>query len=161
LNFPPIDAIEYWDWGRAYDDEYTIIFADIFTTKRLGNVEMKPLLIFDPGKLVYMTTEPAKWSLSKAGTRVDPLAKAEIPETHRLVVSDDDLSLEIDLQLERVFQRIDPLSDLNPVLRWLIRTFKGKPAITSYHSVGTGQLALGGRSRALNCTAVHEYVTNV
>jgi hypothetical protein len=161
LNFPPIDAIEYWDWGRVYDDEYTIIFADIFTTKRLGSTEMKPLLVFDSSKLVYMTTEPAMWSLGKTGTRLDPSTKTESPETHRLVVSDDDLSLEIDLRLERVFQRIDPLSDFNPVLRWLIRTFKGKPAITSYHSVGSGQLALGGQSQALGCTAVHEYVTNV
>lgn len=161
LSFLPIDAIEYWDWGRVYSDEFTVIFADIFATKRLGNVEMKPLLIFDSSKLIYLTTEPAKWSLAKAGSRLDPATGKALPETHRLVLHDDDLSLEIDLHLDKVFQRIDLLADFNPLLRWLIRTFKGKPAATSYHSLGTGQLTLSGQHHALSCHAVHEFVTNV
>ncbi len=161
LNFPPIDAIRFWDWGRVYDDEFTVIFADIFATKRLGYTEMKPLLIFDSAKLIYLTTESAKWSLDKSGSVLDPVTGKSLPENHRLVVSDDGLSLEMDLHLERVFQRIDPLDDFNPLVRWLVRTFKGKPAVTSYHSTGTGQLTLSGQPHALNCNAVHEYVTNV
>ncbi len=161
LNFPAMDTIEYWDWGRVYDDKFTIIFADIVTTKGYDNAHIKPLLIFDRYKLIYLTTERAKWDLDKSGCKIDPVTKVELPETHRIALSDVDPSLEIELHLERVFQRIDPLADFNPLVRWLIRTFKGKPAITSYHSSGTGRMSLFGQDYHLNCSAVHEYVANI
>jgi len=161
LNFPPIDVIEYWDWGRVYDDRFTIIFADIVTTRRYGRGRVRPLLVYDGNELVYLTTEHAKWTLSKTGTRLDPETGAELPEMHRVEVSEEGLSLQMDLHLQRVFQRIDPLMDFNPLVRWLVRTFKGKPAITSYHSTGSGELILSGQRFPLSCSAVHEYVTNV
>ncbi|MFC1848252.1 hypothetical protein ACFLXV_02940, partial [Chloroflexota bacterium] len=73
LNFPPIDVIEYWDWGRVYDEEFTILFADIVTTKRFENARIKPLMIYDSSKLIYLTTESAKWSLGKTGKKYDAL----------------------------------------------------------------------------------------
>lgn len=161
LNFFAMNVIEYWDWGRVYDDRFTIIFADIVTTKRYNNAHVKPLLIFDPEKLIYLTSETARWSLNKTGHKLDPVTKADLPETHVIKLSDDNLSLEMDLHLERVFQRIDPLATLNPLVRWLIRTFKGNPAVTSYHSVGSGKIKSSGQEYPLNCSAVHEYVTNV
>ena len=69
LNIPPMDLLAYWDWGRIYDAEYTIIFADIVTTKKMEQAEIKPLAIFDSQKLVYMTTETSKWSLNKSDLR--------------------------------------------------------------------------------------------
>jgi hypothetical protein len=161
LNFSPIDVIEYWDWGRVYDDKFTVIFADIVTNKKYENTRIKPLIIFDSNRLIYLTSEPAKWNLTKSGKIQDPVTTMELPESHRVILSDDDPALELDLRLERVFQRIDPLSDFNPLIRWLVRTFKGKPSITSYHSTGTGRLNTSGQHHPLNCSAVHEYVTNV
>ena len=161
LNFYPLNVIEYWDWGRVYDKEFTFIFADIVTTKRLGNVHIKPLVIYDSSKLIYLTTESSKWSLDKADIKLDPHTKLAIPEKHLVKAEDQDLSLELNLHLEKVFQRIDLLADYNPVVRWLIRTFKAKPTITSYFSAGSGRLNLGGRQIALTCTAVHELVRNI
>ena len=161
LNFSPIDIIEYWDWGRVYDERFTIIFADIVTTKRYEKARIEPLIIYDSNEFIYLTNEAAKWSLNKAGVKHDPVTKVELPETHRINAADDDLSLEMDLHLKRVFQRIDPLVDLNPIVRWLIRTFKGKPAVTSYHSAGSGSIGLHGQHYPLKCNAVHEHVTNV
>lgn len=160
LNFPAMDTIEFWDWGRVYDDRFTIIFADIVTTKRYNCDRIKPLLIFDTDKLIYLTSETKKWSLDKTGSVLDSVTKAEVPERHHIVLSDDDPSLEMDLNLERIFQRIDPLANSNSVLRWLIRTFKGKPAVTSYHSTGNGKIGLSGQEYILNCSAVHELVRN-
>lgn len=160
-NFSPMDVIKCWDWGRVYDDEFTVLFADILTTRRFENARIKPLMIYDSSKLIYLTTESDKWSLSKMGKKYDAAKKTGHPETHRIISSEDDLSLEMDLHLQRVFQRIDPLAEFNPLIRWLIRTFKGKPAITSYHSTGTGRLNISGQHYPLNCSAVHEYVTNV
>ena len=160
LNFSPLDVIAYWDWGRVYDEEYTIIFADIVTSKKFDNARIKPLIIYDTGKLLYMTSETKKWSLTKADMRFDPVAQMELPQTHLVKLQDEDLSLEMNLRLEKVFQKIDPLADFNPLVRFLIRTFKAKPSIISLYSVGPGTLNLAGRENALTCTAVHELVRN-
>jgi hypothetical protein len=160
LNFSPLGVIEYWDWGRAYDDEYTIIFADIVTSKKFDNARIKPLIIYDTGKLLYMTSETNKWSLIKTDMRFDPAVQMELPQTHLVNLQDEDVSLEMDLRLEKVFQKIDPLSDFNPLVRFLIRTFKAKPSITSLHSTGSGKLTLSGQEKDITCTAVHELVRN-
>jgi len=160
LNFSPLDVIAYWDWGRVYDEEYTIIFADIVTSKKFDNARIKPLIIYDTGKLLYMTSETKKWSLTKADIRFDPMAQMELPHTHLVKLQDEDLSLEMDLRLEKVFQKIDPLADFNPLVRFLIRTFKAKPSITSLYSTGPGKLTLSGQEKAITCTAVHELVRN-
>jgi hypothetical protein len=161
LNFFPMNAIQYWDWGRVYDKEFTFIFADIVTTKRLGNAHIKPLVIYDSAKLLYVTNESSKWSLHKADIKLDPETKLALHEKHLVKAQDSDLSLELNLQLERVFQRIDLLADYNPVVRWLIRTFKAKPSVTSHFSTGSGNLSLGGKQSSLTCTAVHELVRNI
>ena len=161
LNFHPLNIIEYWDWGRVYDKEFTFIFADIVTTKRLGNAHIKPLVIYDSSKFIYLTNESSKWSLDKADIKLDPHTKLALPEKHLVKAQDQDLSLELNLHLEKVFQRIDLLADYNPIVRWLIRTFKAKPSVTSYFSTGSGRLNFGGRQIALTCTAVHELVRNI
>jgi hypothetical protein len=160
LNFSPLDVIAYWDWGRVYDEEFTIIFADIVTTKEFENAEIKPLVIYDSGKLLYLTSETNKWILTKTDIKLDPVAHMELPHTHLVKLQDEDVSLEMNLRLEKVFQKIDPLADFNPLTRFLIRTFKAKPSITSFYSVGAGNLNLSGRENALTCTAIHELVRN-
>ena len=160
LNFSPLGIIEYWDWGRVYDEEYTVIFADIVTTRRFENAEIKPLILFDKSKLLYLTTETNKWNLTKTDIKFDPAALMEIPHTHVVKLEDENLSLEMNLRLEKVFQRIDPLADFNPLVRFLIRTFKAKPSITSLYSIGEGKLNLSGHENTLTCTAIHELVRN-
>ncbi len=160
LNIPPMDLLAYWDWGRIYDGEYTVIFADIMTTKKMEQVEIKPLTIFDPKKLVYLTTERNKWSLDKSDLRPDPETGMKIPWRSTLRAHDDALSLEINLELKQIFQRIDLLADFNPLVRFLIRTFKAKPTITSFYSTGKGRMDLDGNAHALECRAVHELVKN-
>ena len=107
-----------------------------------------------------MTSEKNKWSLVKKDMRFDPAVQMELPQTHIVNLQDEDVSLEMNLRLEKVFQRIDPLADFNPLVRFLIRTFKAKPSITSFHSTGSGKLTLSGQEKAITCTAVHELVNN-
>lgn len=160
LNIPPMDLLAYWDWGRIYDEEYTVIFADIVTTKKMEQAEIKPLTVFDSKQLVYLTTEANKWSLSKSDLRTDPQTGLKIPFQNRLEAHDDRISMEINLELKEIFQRIDLLANFNPLVRLLIRTFKAKPTITSFFSTGKGTMGLDGRSTSLECRAVHELVKN-
>ena len=160
LNIPPMDLLAYWDWGRIYDGEYTIVFADIVTTKKMEQAQIKPLSIFDSKKLVYLTTEGTKWGLNKSELKTDSETGLRIPQKTTLEAHDDALSLEVNLELKQIFQRIDLLENFNPVLRFLIRTFKAKPSIISFFSTGKGSIDLDGRSRPLDCRAVHELVKN-
>lgn len=160
LNFFPPDLLSHWDWGRIYDEEFTIIFADIVTTRRMEEAEIPPIMIYDSEKLVYLTTAKTKWSLAKADITPDPINRVGIPHKNTLRIEDEGLSLEVNLELQNVFQRIDLLADFNPVMRFLIRTFKGKPTITSLFSRGSGRLSYSGRQKAISCRAVHELVKN-
>lgn len=160
LNFFPPDVISYWDWGRVHDREFTIIFAEIVTVEKFEKTRVKPLVIYDSSKLLYVTGEAGKWNLIKADTGFNYDAGIELPDINRVELDDGDLRLELDLHLERVFQKIDPLTDFNPLTRFLLRTFKGRPSIISLFSRGSGQLNIAGSQNALTCTAVHELVRN-
>jgi len=160
MNIAPLDLLSHWDWGIVHDREFTIIFADIVTTKRMEGAEVKPIVVYDSDKLIYLTTAHEKWSLTKGDIRPDPVTQIGIPHQHGLRIEDGELSLEINLDLQRVFQRIDLLADFNPVMRFLIRTFKAKPTITSFFSVGSGKLSYSGQQKTINCKAVHELVKN-
>jgi hypothetical protein len=160
LNVAPLDLLSYWDWGTIYDRELTVTFADIVTTKRMEEAEIKPIMVWDSEKLIYLTTARAKWSLAKSDIRPDPITGIGIPYRNHLSIQDEGLSLQVDLELRNVFQRIDLLADFNPLVRFLIRTFKAKPTITSFFSTGSGRLAYSGQQKTLDCRAVHELVKN-
>ena len=160
-NMAPMGCICYWDWGRVYDKEFTFIFADIFTTKRFGNARVKPLIVYDSSKLVWLSMEDAKWSLTKRDSKFDPHTRLTCPQTTVLTARDGDFSLDMDLRLEKAFQKIDLLADFDPLPRFLIRTFVADPFIVSFLSSGSGKLALSGREHALSCTAIHEHVNNL
>ena len=159
-NIAFLDLLSYWDWGTIYDREFTITFADIVTTKRMEEAEIKPIMVWDSEKLIYLTTTRARWSLAKTDIRPDPITGVGIPHRNHLSIQDEGLSLEVDLELRNVFQRIDLLADFNPLMRFLIRNFKAKPTITSFFSVGSGQLSQSGQRKTLDCRAVHELVKN-
>jgi hypothetical protein len=108
-----------------------------------------------------MTTASGSWDLVKKYLKLDTETGVMIPGVHLLRAHDKDLSLEVDLRLEKIFQRIDPLVDFNPLVRWFIRTFRAKPSITSFFSTGPGKFSFAGQGKALACTAVHEFVSNL
>lgn len=161
LNFPPMDYLAYWDWGRIYDRKFTILFADIVTTKKFNSAEIKPLLIYDLNKMVYLSTETSRWNLTKGDISLDPETKTGIPRINLLKAHDDGLSLQLTLQLKSVFQKIDLLADFNPIVGFLIRTLKANPTITSFYSTGSGELNIAGKPHTINCTALHEFVNNI
>ncbi len=101
LNIAPMDLLSYWDWGTIYDREFTITFADIVTTKRMEEAEIKPIMVWDSEKLVYLTTARAKWSLTKTDIRPDPITGIGIPHRNHLSIQDEGLSLEVDLELRQ------------------------------------------------------------
>src|SRR4030042_613001 len=76
----------------------------------------------------------------------------------RLESADEESGYRVEVSQQVVFQKIDLLADFNPIARFLIRTFKAKPTITSFFSTASGELNIKGQPHALNCTAIHEFV---
>lgn len=159
-NISPISCVSYWDWGRIYADEYTIIFANIVATRRFENAEVKPLMVYDSRGLLFLTTEPKKWTLTKSDVKYDQRRRMERPQRYRLKAQDEDFFLDIDLRVEKVFQEIDLIADYNPLVRLFTRTFVADPFAISLLSVGSGRLDFSGQQNALTCTAIHEFVNN-
>ena len=159
-NISPINYVSHWDWGRIYANEFTVIFASIVATKRFGNAEIKPLMVYDSRKPVFLTTEPKKWSLTKRDVKFDPHFRIERPEIYLLRAQDEELFLELNLTVERVFQEIDLIADYSPLVRLFTRTFVADPFAISLLSVGSGRFDFSGRQNALTCTAIHEFVNN-
>ncbi len=159
-NISPTRCVSYWDWGRIYANEFTIIFANIVATRRFENAEVKPLMVYDSRGLIFLTTEPKKWTLTKSDVKFDPQRRMERPERYSLKAQDEDLFLDIDLGVERVFQEIDLIADYNPLVRLLTRTFVADPFTISLLSVGSGRFDFSGQQNALTCTAIHEFVNN-
>ncbi|HHX66406.1 MAG TPA: hypothetical protein GX702_16130 [Chloroflexi bacterium] len=44
---PLLDTIDKWSWGRAYLDDFTLIYADIWLTRRYGGHRVMPFALFD------------------------------------------------------------------------------------------------------------------
>jgi hypothetical protein len=159
-NIAFLDLLSYWDWGAIYDGTFTIIFANIVCSKSMGNAEVKPIMVYDAEKLIFLTSARDKWRLVKTDIKPDPVTGVGIAHRNTLRIDDAACSLEINLELQKAFQRIDLLADFNPLVRFAIRTFKAKPTITSFFSAGSGKLSYAGQQRTLSCKAVHELVTN-
>jgi hypothetical protein len=159
-NISFLDLLSHWDWGVIYDSAFTMIFSVVQTTKRMGGAEMKSIQVYDSEKLIYLTTAKDKWSLAKTDIRPDPITGVGVPHKNTIRIDDKGLSLEINLELQRTFQRIDLLADFNPLVRFAIRTFKARPTITSLFSVGSGKLSYSGEQKTMSCRAVHELVKN-
>jgi hypothetical protein len=159
-NISPIRCVSYWDWGRIYANEFTIIFANIVATRRFGHAEVKPLMVYDSRGLLFLTTEPKKWALTKSDVKHDQHRRMERPERYQLKAQDEDFFLDIDLRVEKVFQEIDLIADYHPLVRFFTRTFVADPFTISLLSVGSGRFGFSGQKNALTCTAIHEFVNN-
>ena len=159
-NISPVNYVACWDWGRIYAGDFTVIFADIIATRRFGRAEVKPLVVYDSDRLIFATTDPTKWTLTKGRAKFDPHTRTYCPPGCLLTARDENLSLDIDLHLDRAFQKIDLLADYNPIARFLVRTFMADPFAISFLSTGPGTIEVSGRRHDLNCTAIHEFVNN-
>ena len=121
---------------------------------------MRSIQVYDSEKLIYMTSAKDKWGLAKTDIRPDPVTGVGVPHKNTIRIDDGGVSLEINLELQKTFQRIDLLADFNPLVRFAIRTFKSRPTITSLFSVGSGRLSYSGEQKTMSCRAVHELVKN-
>lgn len=158
-NIPFIDYLTDWYWGRVGDEKFTIIFAKINTSKKFNNSSIKTLTIYNENRIIYATSESAKWDLEGRNFKVDPLTGVRYPEAYSLSVTDQELSLDFSFSVEKLFGRMDILEGHNFLAKWFIRTLKKvNPFSLAFVSRGHGEIAHRRKRNSLRGTVVHELV---
>ncbi|MGW3540666.1 lipocalin-like domain-containing protein [Nocardia niigatensis] len=148
--------IERWHWGRLYDDEYSLLFADVRTQKRCGGHEIAPLMLGRGDDIVLSSGETV---LTEGPHRFHPVAGRTYPEWLELSIPG---RLELRLTVESVIHAHDMLDDV-PVVRSravkpLVQRMIGHPAYFRFESGFELTVHTGHWTEKRTGTTLHELV---
>jgi hypothetical protein len=116
------DLITRWYWGKFYAGDYTVIFMDTHCRTN----PMRSLLVAESDRIIYSANDTIDCSLVSCG--FDPVIKTEYPERILIKSTDATFQFQAELECKKISDRKDLLENINPVARFLIRTFIVKPA---------------------------------
>ena len=102
--------IERWHWGRLYVEDYSLLFANVMTQKRLGHHRSQPLMLAREDEIVLSTGEV---TLSEGPMVFHPARDREHPTWLRLEVPG---RVDLRLTVDRVIDAQDLLDEV-PVAR--------------------------------------------
>ncbi|MTE17345.1 lipocalin-like domain-containing protein [Nocardia aurantiaca] len=125
-------VIDRWHWGRLYDDDYSLLFANVLTQRQRGGHEIAPLMLARGGDIVMSTGET---ELTEGPRQFHPVAGRSYPEWIDLHVPD---RLDLRLTVESVIHAHDLLDDF-PIVRSrlvkpLVQRMIGRPAYFRFES---------------------------
>ncbi|MBB5917824.1 putative secreted hydrolase [Nocardia transvalensis] len=148
--------IDRWHWGRLYDDEYSLLFADVLTQRQRGAHEIAPLMLARGDEIVLSTGETV---LTEGSKRFHPVAGREYPEWIELRVPD---RLELRLTVGSVIHAHDIIDDF-PIVRSrpikpLIHRLIGHPAYFRFESAFELTVHTEGGTDKRTGTTLHELV---
>ncbi|MBY8859386.1 hypothetical protein K7711_23155 [Nocardia sp. CA2R105] len=148
--------IDRWHWGRLYDEEYSLLFADVLTQPRRGSHEIAPLMLARDGQIVLSTGETV---LTEGPKRFHPVAGREFPEWIELRVPD---RLDLRLTVESVIHAHDIIDDFPIVRSRLIKPLVyraiGHPAYFRFQSAFELSVHEDGHTEVRKGTTLHELV---
>ncbi len=148
--------IDRWHWGRLYDGEYSLLFADVLTQPRRGAHEIAPLMLARGEEVVLSTGETV---LTEGPRRYHPIAGREYPEWIELRVPGH---LDLRLSVESVIHAHDLLDDVpiarSRLIKPLVHLAIGHPAYFRFQSTFELTVHDGGRADTRTGTTLHELV---
>ena len=148
--------IDRWHWGRLYDDDYSLLFANVLTQPRRGAHEIAPLMLARGGEIVLSTGET---TLTEGPRRYNPVAGREYPEWIEMRVPD---RLELRLTVESVIHAHDLLDDIpvarSRVIKPLIYRTIGHPAYFRFQSAFELTVHTDDGTETRTGTTLHELV---
>jgi len=120
------DLITRWYWGKFYAAEYTVIFMDTHCrTNRILS-----LMVSDGNRIIYSANNSIDCTVVSYG--FDPVLKTKYPEFIHVKSTDTAFQFQAELECSKISDRKDLLEQVNPAIRFLIRTLITKPA---YHGI--------------------------
>lgn len=148
--------IDRWHWGRLYNEEYSLLFADVLTQPRRGAHEIGPLMLARGDEIVLSTGETV---LTEGPRRYHPIAGREYPEWIALHVPDH---LDLRLTVEEVIHAHNIIDDFpivrSRLLKPLVYLAIGHPAYFRFQSTYELTVHDGGRADTRTGTTLHELV---
>ncbi len=145
-------VVAHWYWGRLYTDEFTLLYAYVKTNGRFGKVASKPMMLAHKDKIVYSTGEMI---LEEGPFVFNETADREYPSGLDITVPG---KVSLQLVVKDVIDANDLLKDMNPVLKWLVNTFYGRPGWFRFNSDFTLQVQIEGKTYDCIGTTLHEMV---
>lgn len=145
--------IERWHWGRLYTEDYSLLFANVITQKRLNHHQSAPLMLADRDGVLLSTGEV---TLTEGPMQFHAGAGREHPEWIQLEVPGE---VTLRLDVERIIDAQDLLDEV-PVVRSravkpIIHLLLGRPGYFRFDSQFT--LTVGDRAPVIGRT-LHEMV---
>ena len=148
--------IERWHWGRLYVDDYSLLFANVMTQKRLGHHRSQPLMLAREDDIVLSTGEV---TLSEGPMVFHPGANREHPTWLRLEVPG---RVDLRLTVDRIIDAQDLLEEV-PVARSrfvkpLVHRLVGRPGYFRFDSHFELTVHEDGREVRRTGRTLHEMV---
>jgi len=146
-----------WHWGRLYNDDFTLLYANVRTRKRFGNVASNPLMLAYKDKVILSTGE----MVVREGSPVfNSIADRTYPEHLEIEVPGH---LVLKLQVRDVIDAHDFLADLYPIFRnsfvkWGVKKLIGRPGWFRFHSDYVLSVTYERTSSEQKGTTLHEMV---
>lgn len=145
-------VISYWYWGRIYAEDFTVLYAYVKTNRRFGEVASKPMMLAYKDRILYSTGE---MNLEDSLYVFNGTANREYP---RLLEIDVPEKMSLRLEVKDVIDAHDFLQDMNPVLKWGVNLFIGRPGWFRFRSDFTLQAYVDGVRYERKGETLHEMV---
>ena len=145
-------VISHWYWGRVYTEDFTVLYAYVKTNRRFGEVASKPVMLACKDRIVYSTGE---MNLKDSRFVFNEKANRQYP---RLLEIDVPGKMSLRLEVKDVIDAHDFLEDMNPVLKWGVNRFIGRPGWFRFRSDFTLKVQVDGVSYERKGQTLHEMV---
>lgn len=129
------DVISKWYWGRCFAEDYTIIFMDT----HFHGGQIKSLFIAKGSNIIHCSNSQIE--ISASDFKKDGQLNTSYPARIAIESIVENEPFQMILRSKDLTERRDLLEDINPIARWLMRSFVSRPAYFGLLADGTVKLA--------------------
>jgi hypothetical protein len=147
--------VDHWYWGRIYAEDYTLVYANVFTRKRYGHHASCPLMLARNDEVIVSTGEVR---VQEGPKTFDATANHDYPGY--LILSTE--QAELRLEVQEIIHAHDLLNDFpvlrSPLVKPVINRLVGRPGYFRFRSNFTLTVRLDGDQQVRRGSTLHEMV---
>jgi hypothetical protein len=140
------DIISKWYWGRCFAEDYTIIFMDT----HFNGGQIRSLFIANESNIIHSSNSQIE--VSASDFKKDEQLNISYPARIGIESIVENEPFQMILRSRDLTEKRDLLEDINPIARWLMRSFVSKPAYFGLLADGTVKIA----NNEIKGTALYE-----
>ena len=147
--------VDHWYWGRVYAEDYTLVYANVFTRKRYAHHASCPLMLARGDEVILSTGEV---TVEEGPQTFNATANHDYPS--HLILRTHGAELRLDVQ--EIIHAHDLLNDFpvvrSPLVKPVINRLVGRPGYFRFRSEFTLTVALDGEEQVRRGSTLHEMV---